>query len=83
MTQTPLKISADFDSGNIEVLDASNPSNVRLAIRPDTHSPHLQWFHFKVEHLHVGQSHAFSLTNASQSSYNRAWSGYQAVASRS
>ena len=81
MTQTPLKISADFDSGNIEVLDASNPSNVRLAIRPDTQSPHLQWFHFKAEHLHVGQSHAFSLTNASQSSYNRAWSGYQAVAS--
>jgi murein tripeptide amidase MpaA len=81
VTQTSLKISADFDSGNIEVLDASNPSLTTLAIRPDTQSPHFQWFHFKVENLQVGQAHAFSLSNASQSSYNRAWTGYNAVAS--
>ncbi|WP_397448371.1 M14-type cytosolic carboxypeptidase [Pseudomonas sp. NA-150] len=81
MTQTPLKISADFDSGNIVVIDASNPSLTTLAIRPDTQSPHFQWFHFKVENLQVGQNHAFSLNNAGQSSYNRAWTGYNAVAS--
>ena len=28
-----------------------------------------------------GQTHRFSLDNASQSSYNKAWHGYQAVAS--
>ncbi|MFK3972824.1 M14-type cytosolic carboxypeptidase [Pseudomonas sp. NPDC087358] len=79
--QTALSISSDFDSGNIVVLDASNPQNVQLAIRPDTRSPHFQWFHFKVEGMQVGQPHAFSLGNASESSYNRAWTGYNAAAS--
>lgn len=78
---TSLRISADFDSGNIEVIDASNPAQIQLAIRPDTRSPHFQWFHFKVEGLQTGQVHRFSLTNASQSSYNNAWTGYNAVAS--
>ena len=78
---TSLKISADFDSGNIEVIDASNPARIQLAIRPDTRSPHFQWFHFKVEGLQVGQTHGFSLGNASQSSYNNAWTGYNAAAS--
>jgi murein tripeptide amidase MpaA len=77
----PLTISADFDSGNIQVLDASDPTQVRLAIRPDTRSPHFQWFHFKVDGLQVGRPHGFSLTNASESSYNHAWTGYHAVAS--
>ena len=81
MTQISLKISADFDSGNIDVLDASNPAQIKLAIRPDTRSPHIQWFHFKVEGLQTGQPYGFSLGNASQSSYNRAWTGYNAVAS--
>lgn len=78
---TSLKISADFDSGNIEVIDASNPAQIQLAIRPDTRSPHFQWFHFKAEGLQTGQPHRFSLTNAGQSSYNKAWTGYNAVAS--
>lgn len=78
---TSLKISADFDSGNIEVIDASNPEQIQLTIRPDTRSPHFQWFHFKVDGLQTGQVHRFSLTNASQSSYNNAWTGYNAVAS--
>ena len=83
MTGAPssLHISSDFDSGNIKVLDASNPLQVQLAINPDTKSPHFQWFHFKVDGLTPGQTHHFQLCNASQSSYNKAWEGYQAVAS--
>ncbi|WP_407311054.1 M14-type cytosolic carboxypeptidase [Pseudomonas sp. nanlin1] len=76
-----LHISADFDSGNIQVIDASDARRIRLAIRPDTRSPHFQWFHFKADGLTVGQAHTFALENAGQSSYNRAWSGYNAVAS--
>ncbi|KTB88058.1 M14 family metallopeptidase [Pseudomonas syringae] len=76
-----LTISADFDSGNIQVLDASDPRRISLAIRPDTQSAHFQWFHFKVDGLNVGEAHAFSLTNASESTFNSAWSGYHAVAS--
>jgi murein tripeptide amidase MpaA len=83
MTLAPpsLVISADFDSGNIQVLDASDPSRVRLAIRADSKSQHFQWFHFKVDGMTPGQPHGFSLENAGQSSYNTAWSGYHAVAS--
>ena len=76
-----MQISSDFDSGNIEVIDASNPQRVRLAIRPDLNSGHFQWFHFKVEGLQPGQRYGFSLGNAGQSSYPRAWDGYHAVAS--
>ena len=83
MTVAPssLHISSDFDSGNIQVLDTSNPLQVKLAIKPDTKSPHFQWFHFKVDGLTPGHTHHFQLSNASQSSYNKAWDGYQTVAS--
>ena len=83
MTVAPssLHIGSDFDSGNIQVLDASNPQQVQLAIKPDTRSQHFQWFHFKAEGLTPNQTHHFQLRNASQSSYNKAWDGYQAVAS--
>lgn len=76
-----MQISSNFDSGNIEVIDASNPQQVQLAIRPDLNSGHFQWFHFKVEGLQPGQRYGFSLGNAGQSSYPNAWSGYHAVTS--
>ncbi|MFC5695834.1 M14-type cytosolic carboxypeptidase [Pseudomonas sp. GCM10022186] len=76
-----MKISSDFDSGNIEVIDASNPQQVLLAMRPDLKSHHFQWFHFKVEGLTPGQRYGFSLTNAAQSAYAHAWTGYNAAAS--
>ncbi|MDE1168043.1 MAG: M14-type cytosolic carboxypeptidase [Pseudomonas sp.] len=81
VAQPSLTLSADFDSGNIQVIDASDPSNVRLAMRPDSKSAHFQWFHFKADGLQLGQPHRFSLENAGQSAYNSAWSGYNAAAS--
>lgn len=76
-----MQINSNFDSGNIEVIDASNPQQVRLAIRADLNSAHFQWFHFQVSGLQPGQRYGFSLGNAGQSSYKNAWSGYNAVAS--
>ncbi|WP_439871399.1 M14 family metallopeptidase [Pseudomonas syringae] len=76
-----LTISSDFDSGNIQVLDSSDPGHIKLAIRPDTQSAHFQWFHFKVDGLNVGQTYGLSLSNASESTFNSAWTGYNAVAS--
>lgn len=76
-----MKISADFDSGNIEVKDASNPRHVLLAMRPDLRSHHFQWFHFKVDGMTPGSRHDFSLVNAGQSAYAHAWTGYNAAAS--
>ncbi|PNA89429.1 hypothetical protein C1X23_23505, partial [Pseudomonas sp. FW300-E2] len=46
---TSIKISTDFDSGNIQVLDASDAYQLLLAINPDTRSDHYQWFHFKAQ----------------------------------
>ncbi|MFJ4586441.1 M14-type cytosolic carboxypeptidase [Pseudomonas moraviensis] len=81
VAKSSFDISANFDSGNIQVIDISNPLNPVLAIRPDTRSPHFQWFHFKASGLHVHQEHWFRLVNASQSTYSKGWPGYQAVAS--
>lgn len=78
---TSIKISTNFDSGNIQVLDASDAYQLLLAIKPDTRSQHFQWFHFKAEGMHVGHTHTFRLSNAGKSSYRHAWSGYKAVAS--
>lgn len=76
-----MKISSDFDSGNILVQDASDPHKVLLAMRKDLNSDHFQWFHFHVEGLTPGARHDFSITNAGQSAYRNAWAGYNAVAS--
>ena len=76
-----MQISCNFDSGNIEVINASNPQDVQLDIRKDLNSHHYQWFHFKVEALQVGLAHTFNLTNAGGSAYPHAWDGYDAVAS--
>ncbi|UST72630.1 M14-type cytosolic carboxypeptidase [Pseudomonas siliginis] len=81
VAKSSFDISANFDSGNIQVIDISNPLSPVLAIRPDTRSAHFQWFHFKASGLHVHQEHWFRLVNASQSTYSKGWPGYQAVAS--
>lgn len=75
-----LSIDAKFDSGNIEVLDASSPSKVRLAIRPDVGDEHYQWFHFRVG---GGKGTALRLviTNAKGASYEGGWPDYRACAS--
>lgn len=81
VTLSPVQIDCDFDAGNILIRDASDPAQIRLAIRADTHSDHFQWFHFRASDLTPGHTHTFVLENASESSYNKAWDGYHAVAS--
>ena len=76
-----MRIDADFDSGNIEVLDLSDPHCAQLAIRKDLNSDHFQWFHFKASELKIGCDYQFTLVNAHASSYPHAWEGYQTVAS--
>ena len=75
-----MHISASFDSGNIEVLDAADPRNIQLAIRPDAGGDHMQWFHFRVTGA-ADLELTMRLMNASKASYPSAWAGYQAVAS--
>ncbi len=75
-----MHISAAFDSGNIEVVDANNPASVQLRIRPDEGGEHLQWFHFRVTGAR-GMDCVFRIKNASAASYPKAWPDTRAVAS--
>ncbi len=74
-----LHISAAFDSGNIDVLDQTEPSDLRLAIRWDAGEEHRQWFHFRVSGA-AGVPLTLRIVNAAQVSYPSAWPGYRAVA---
>ena len=74
-----MQISANFDSGNIDVISAQDPSNIELAIKKDHQSEFYQWFHFKLHNTeHV--EHVMHLTNAGKSAYVEGWENYQAVA---
>jgi murein tripeptide amidase MpaA len=75
-----MHIGAPSDSGNIEVIDATDPSNIRLSIRPDTNSDYFQWFHFRVTGVRDTQC-AMVIENAGAASYTKGWDGYNAVAS--
>ncbi|HCH66775.1 MAG: hypothetical protein CL927_04705 [Deltaproteobacteria bacterium] len=70
-------ISSAFDSGNIEVIDASDPADIRLEVRTDVGGEHLQWFHFRVA---GGRGVALTLriTNAGKCSYPGGWPEYRA-----
>jgi len=75
-----MHVSSAFDAGNIEVVDASDPSAIRLRIRTDAGGDHKQWFHFRVAGA-AGDHVVLVLENAGDCSYPKAWEGYQAVAS--
>ncbi len=72
-----LQLSSVFDSGNIDVIDASDASDVRLAIRWDAGEEHRQWFHFRVSGA-AGVPYTFRIVNAGECSYPSAWPGYRA-----
>ena len=75
-----MQISANFDAGNIEVIDARDPSAVRLAICKDSNADFFQWFYFRAV-AGRGVDCAFRIENAGSASYIKGWEGYQAVAS--
>ncbi|WDD96654.1 M14 family metallopeptidase [Thalassomonas actiniarum] len=75
-----MQITANFDSGNIKVIDATSPGNVQLEINKDNQSEFYQWFHFKL-HNNDHVEHVIHLTNAGKSAYVEGWDDYQAVAS--
>jgi len=75
-----MHISAHFDSGNIQVIDANDPAAVRLAIRKDSNADFFQWFHFRATGGR-GTACGFRIENAGDASYLRGWEDYRAVAS--
>ena len=76
-----MKITSNFDSGNIEVVSIDPKKNViRLKIRKDTNSDFFQWFHFRLTGA-VDHRCKISIINAGKSSYPGGWKNYQACAS--
>jgi murein tripeptide amidase MpaA len=75
-----MKVSSNFDSGNIEVVDATDPGHVRLRIRKDSASDFFQWFHFRAAGVR-GQDCHFAIENAGEASYPKGWEDYRTCAS--
>lgn len=75
-----IHISSQFDGGNIEVVDASDPSDIRLNIRKDGNSDFFQWFYFRVSGA-KGVPLTMTIENAGASSYPKGWEDYRAVVS--
>lgn len=75
-----MQITSNFDSGNIKVVSATSPNDVKLEIIKDNNSDFYQWFHFKLNNAeHV--EHKLQIINAGTSAYVEGWCDYQAVAS--
>lgn len=75
-----MRISCEFDGGNIEVLAADDPHDIRLNIRQDNKSDFYQWFYFRL-HGEVGVTHTLRILNAGGAAYPDGWVNYQAMAS--
>ncbi|MBG22033.1 MAG: hypothetical protein CMF22_01045 [Idiomarinaceae bacterium] len=73
-------ITANFDSGNIDVIRAEDATDIELQIRRDNQSDFYQWFHFKL-YGEVGTEHVMRITNAGESAYPDGWKEYAALAS--
>ena len=82
-TNAPIKISSNFDCGNIEVIDASDTAAIRLNIRPEQTGPlqEYMWFYFVLTGAKV-QRCGFRLENAGGTRWApKAWENYRIVAS--
>jgi murein tripeptide amidase MpaA len=75
-----INICAEFDSGNIEVLEIAG-AQARLTIRRDRESEFFQWFHFRVAGA-AGRELELRLTGLASSAYPGGWPDYRAVVSQ-
>ncbi len=75
-----IKVSSQFDAGNIEVVSTENLADIQLKIRKDNQSDFFQWFYFRVQNV-AQQTLRMRLVNASEAAYLGGWEDYQAVAS--
>ncbi|WP_199611649.1 M14 family metallopeptidase [Flocculibacter collagenilyticus] len=75
-----MKITSNFDSGNIEVVALAEPNDIQLKIIKDNQSDFFQWFHFRLQTT-AQTSHKLAIINAHESAYVKGWEDYYAVAS--
>jgi len=75
-----MRITANFDAGNIDVINLEDKKDIQLAIRPDVGGEFFQWFNFRIEG-EVGEQYVLNIMNAGEAAYLKGWDNYQAVAS--
>ncbi|MBE0442755.1 MAG: M14 family metallopeptidase [Psychrobacter sp.] len=75
-----MHITANFDAGNIEVINLDDKKDIQLAIRPDIGGEFFQWFNFRLSGQ-IGEQYVLNIMNAGEASYLEGWESYQAVAS--
>lgn len=75
-----MKIFSNFESGNINVVNADAPQNIQLTIPADKHTDIAQWFHFRLE-SEAQVPHHFEIQGLAKSAYPEGWKEYDVVAS--
>ncbi len=75
-----LRISSNFDGGNIICDACERASDIRLHIRHDNDSEFYQWFYFRLTGA-ADQDCVLNIINAGSSAYPPGWEDYNAVAS--
>ena len=75
-----MHITANFDAGNIDIINLDDTKDIQLAIRPDVGEEFFQWFNFRLSGQ-IGEQYVLNIMNAGEASYLEGWEDYQAVAS--
>ena len=82
-----MRISSNFDGGSIGIIDAANPSDIRLRLLEDNAAEFRMWFYFRVAGA-KGQKLNFTIVNAGESNANKGlvgmpepWPDYRVLAS--
>lgn len=75
-----LKISTQFEGGNIEIVDISDPANIQLKLPKDNAADFRQWFYFRVQGV-AYQNLGINFINVKESAYPEGWEDYAAMCS--
>ncbi len=75
-----MKVSSNFDGGNIRIISAKHVDNIELQIRPDNRADFLQWFYFRLQGV-AGYPCRIRITNAGNAFSKEGWENYNACAS--
>jgi murein tripeptide amidase MpaA len=75
-----MRISSNFDGGNITCRACAEPGDIQLSIDKDSNSDFYQWFHFRLTGARA-QACVLKIVNAGGAAYAKGWQGYRAVAS--
>ena len=75
-----MKISSNFDGGNIKCLSCDDLGDIQLEIKKDNQSDFYQWFYFRLTGGR-DQDCILNIVNAGGAAYGEGYVDYQAVAS--